>query len=45
VDCQEYNFIEEKYTEACLSYIDEHNMRVEDLINEEDIEQIWKYIK
>jgi hypothetical protein len=35
VDCQEYNFIEEKYTEACLSYIDEHNMRVEDLINED----------
>ena len=44
-DCQEFNFIEDRYTEACLYYIFDHNNKVEDLLNEVDDCEIWKYLR
>lgn len=44
-DCQEYNFIEERYTDACLDYIAEHDGRILDLLDELDDLEIWKYLK
>ncbi len=45
VDCQEFNFIEDRYTEACMYYIFDHNNRIEDLLNEEDDGKIWDYLR
>ncbi len=44
MDCQEYNFIEERYTEACMCYIFDHDDRVEALLNEKDDCNIWDYL-
>lgn len=43
-DCQEYNFIEERYTDACLDYIVAHNNDIENLLNEENDCEIWDYL-
>ena len=40
-DCQEFNFIEERYTDACLDYIFNHDNKVEALLNESDDCEIW----
>lgn len=44
-DCQEFNFVEDRYTEACMDYIFDHGNRVEDLLNEEDDGEIWEYLR
>lgn len=44
VDCQEFNFIEDRYTEACMCYIFDHDNRVGDLLNEKDDCKIWDYL-
>ena len=44
-DCQEYNFIEERYTDACLDYIADHDGGILDLLDELDDCEIWKYLK
>lgn len=44
-DCQEFNFVEDRYTEACMDYIFDHNNRVEALLNEKDDCEIWKYLR
>jgi len=44
-DCQEYNFIEERYTDACLDYIFDHNNSVLALLNELDDCKIWEYLR
>lgn len=42
--CQEYNFVEEEYTDACLSYLDAHDDNIDSLINETDDLMIWEYL-
>jgi hypothetical protein len=44
VDCQEFNFIEDRYTEACMAYIFDHDNRIEDLLDEQDDCKIWDYL-
>ena len=44
-DCQEYNFIEERYTDACLSYIFNHDNKVVALTDEFDDCEIWEYLQ
>lgn len=43
-DCQEYNFIEERYTMACLQYIFDHGDNVNALLTEKDDCKIWDYL-
>lgn len=42
--CQEYNFVEEAYTDACLQYLDAHDDHIDSLINETDDLKIWEYL-
>lgn len=44
-DCQEYNFIEERYTDACLNYIFDHDNKVVCLTDEYDDCEIWEYLQ
>lgn len=44
-DCQEYNFIEERYTDACLDYIFDHDNKVVALTDEFDDCEIWEYLQ
>lgn len=42
--CQEYNFVEEAYTDACLSYVEAHDDNIDSLLNEPDDLKIWEYL-
>ena len=44
-DCQKYNFIEERYTDACLKYVFNHDNKVVALTDEYDDCEIWKYLR
>ena len=44
-ECQEFNFIEERYTAACMGYIFDHNNSVDALLNEVDDGKIWEYLE
>lgn len=41
-DCKAYDSVEDRYTEACIGYIEDSS--VEDFLNEEDDTKIWDYL-